>query len=271
VRPARLDVADIVVKFGGVTAIDGVTLSVETGSVVGLIGPNGAGKTTLIDTVTGYVRPAAGTVSLDGQVITGWPVYQRNRAGISRSFQSLELFESSTVRENLSVASDPIKGSSYVTDIIAPKVSPLTPAAVAAVIELDLEPYLDTLISDLPYGTRRLVAIARAIASQPSILLLDEPAAGLSSTETQELAVVIRRLVDDWGIGVLVIEHDMSFVMSLCDQIVVLNFGHQIAQGAPAEVRRDPAVVAAYLGGSADDGTEEIDAAPVAATAGKES
>lgn len=236
VRPAELNVSDLVVKFGGVTAINGANLNVKSGQVVGLIGPNGAGKTTLIDTVTGFVKPAEGRVAFDGEDITGLPVYQRTRAGISRSFQSLELFESSTVRENLSVASDPIKGSSYFTDLVAPKVSPLSPAAVAAVLELDLEQYLDTVISDLPYGTRRLVAIARAIASEPSILLLDEPAAGLSSTETQELAVVIRRLVNEWGIGVLVIEHDMAFVMSLCDEIVVLNFGNQIARGTPAEV-----------------------------------
>src|SRR5690606_34988200 len=206
--------------------------------IVGLIGPNGAGKTTLIDTVTGFVRPAEGSVSLNGEDMTGWPVHRRTRAGVSRSFQSLELFESSTVRENLAVASDPSDARSYVTDIVAPRRAPLSPAAVAAVKALELEDLLDTRISDLSYGRRRLVAIARAVATQPSVLLLDEPAAGLSSSETRELAAVVRRLADEWGLGILLIEHDMSFVMSLCDEIVVLNFGQQIARGTPEEVRR---------------------------------
>jgi ABC-type branched-chain amino acid transport systems, ATPase component len=180
--------------------------------------------------------------------MTGWPVHRRTRAGVSRSFQSLELFESSTVRENLGVASDPAGTLTYLADLVAPRRSPLSPAAVAVVRELELEDLLDVTVSELPYGSRRLVAIARAVASEPSVLLLDEPAAGLDSVETRELARALRRLVDGWGIGVLVIEHDMSFVMSLCDELVVLNFGHQIARGTPDEVRRDPDVVAAYLG-----------------------
>lgn len=249
VRPARLEVDGVVVRFGGVTAVAGATLAVEPGRVVGLIGPNGAGKTTLIDAVTGFVTPAEGTVVLDGEDVTGWPVHRRTRAGVSRSFQSLELFESSTVRENLAVASDPAGGRTYLTDLVRPRRSPLTPAALAAVRELGLESDLDTTVAALPYGRRRLVAIARAIAGEPSVLLLDEPAAGLDSVETAELGRAIRRLVEGWGIGVLVVEHDMSFVMSVCDELVVLNFGHQIARGTPEEIRRDPEVVRAYLGG----------------------
>lgn len=248
VRPARLKVDDVVVRFGGVTAVAGASLAVEPGTVVGLIGPNGAGKTTLIDAVTGFVTPAEGRVSLDDTEVTAWPVHRRTRAGISRSFQSLELFESSTVRENLAVASDPAGTRAYLTDLVRPQRSPLTPAALAAVRELGLESDLDTTVSALPYGRRRLVAIARAVAGEPSVLLLDEPAAGLDSTETAELARVLRRLVDGWGIGVLVVEHDMSFVMSVCDELVVLNFGHQIARGTPDVIRRDPDVIAAYLG-----------------------
>lgn len=256
VEAARLEVKDVVVRFGGVTAINGATLSVSPGQVVGLIGPNGAGKTTLIDTVTGFVVPSEGKVFLNGKDITQWPVHARTRGGISRSFQSLELFESSTVRENLAVASDPSGAKEYLTDMVAPRKSPLSETAIAAVIELELEEYLDVKVSDLPYGRRRLVAIARAIASEPSVLLLDEPAAGLSSQETLELASVIRRLVDGWGLGVLVIEHDMSFVMSLCDEIVVLNFGNQIVSGTPEAVRRHPDVIAAYLGDDRADGQE---------------
>jgi ABC-type branched-subunit amino acid transport system ATPase component len=240
------------VHFGGVAAIDGATLTVRPGRIVGLIGPNGAGKTTLIDTVTGFVTPTNGEVRLDDERIDGWPVHRRTRAGLSRSFQSLELFESSTVRENLGVASDAGSKADYVTDLVAPKKSPLSPAAVAVVKELELEPLLDERVSELPYGKRRLVAIARAIATSPSVLLLDEPAAGLSSAETRELATIVRRLADEWGLGILVIEHDMAFVMRICDEIVVLNFGRQIAQGPPAQIRRDPEVIAAYLGEDID-------------------
>ncbi|WP_181779189.1 branched-chain amino acid ABC transporter permease/ATP-binding protein [Pseudonocardia pini] len=248
IRPATLDVRDVTVRFGGVTAVAGATLQVEPGRIVGLIGPNGAGKTTLIDAVTGFVEPATGAITLSDDDVTSWPVHRRTRAGLSRSFQALELFESSTVRENLAVASDPAGTTTYVTDLVAPRRDPLTPAALAAVHELGLADALDLTVAELPYGRRRLVAIARAMASGPSVLLLDEPAAGLDSAETAELARALRRVVEGWGLGVLVVEHDMSFVMSLCDEIVVLNFGHQIARGTPAEVRADPEVVAAYLG-----------------------
>ncbi|OLT16168.1 hypothetical protein BJF78_14855 [Pseudonocardia sp. CNS-139] len=247
-RPARLDVEGLVVRFGGVTAVAGASLTVASGRIVGLIGPNGAGKTTLIDAVTGFVVPAEGRVALAGADITRLPVHRRTRAGVSRSFQSLELFESSTVRENLAVASDPAGSRTYLTDLVASRRSPLTPAAVAAVRELGLEEFLDVPVNALSYGRRRLVAIARAVAGRPSVLLLDEPAAGLDAAETAELARVLRRLAESWEIGVLVVEHDMSFVMSLCDELVVLNFGHQIARGTPEEIRRDPKVVAAYLG-----------------------
>jgi sulfate-transporting ATPase len=154
--------------------------------------------------------------------------------------------------------------------MVAPKRSPLSPAAIAAVRELELEEYLDVVVSELPYGRRRLVAIARAVAGEPSVLLLDEPAAGLDSVETAELARVLRQLVDGWGIGVLVIEHDMSFVMSLCDELVVLNFGHQIARGTPEEVRADPDVVAAYLGEDLAARTSEPETAVPAGLASME-
>ena len=186
-------------------------------------------------------------------------MYKRARAGVSRSFQQLELFESSSVRENLAVASDGYSTLPYVKDIVLPTNPPLSSTATAAVKILELEQYLDTKVSDLPYGRRRLVAIARAIAVSPSVLLLDEPAAGLGATETQELVTVVRRLAKEWGLAILVIEHDMSFVMGVCDKITVLEFGRQIATGTPAEIRKDPAVIAAYLGEEEHDeaGTAE--------------
>jgi len=253
VRPATLEVRGLTVRFGGVTAVDEVSLTVSPGQVVGLIGPNGAGKTTVIDAVSGFVRPAAGSVSLNGEAIVRWSVAARARAGLSRSFQGLELFEDVTVLENLRAASDDRDRGAYLSNLVAPRNHALPPAAVAAIREFGLEDDLDKLPGELPYSRRRLVAVARAVAVEPSILLLDEPAAGLDEHETLELGQLVRRLADAWGIAVLVVEHDMDFVMGLCDRITVLDFGSRIAEGTAAEVACDPAVITAYLGGVADE------------------
>jgi ABC-type branched-subunit amino acid transport system ATPase component/branched-subunit amino acid ABC-type transport system permease component len=253
VAPTTLSVQNLTVRFGGLTAVNDLTLDVATGEIVGLIGPNGAGKTTMIDAVTGFVRASSGRMTIGGREIHGWSAHRRARAGLSRSFQSLELFEDMTVRDNLRTASDSRDRLAYVSNLVASRNEALAPAAIAAIREFQLEPYLDMLPADLPYGRRRLVAVARAVATGPSILLLDEPAAGLDETETSELAALVRRLARAWGIGVLVIEHDMTFVMSTCDRIVVLDFGQEIGRGTPAEVATDQRVIAAYLG-------EEIDA-----------
>jgi sulfate-transporting ATPase len=248
VAPHTLEVRDLTVRFGTVVAVDGVSLRVEPGRILGLIGPNGAGKTTAIDAITGFTAAAHGTTLLDGRAIDRWSVVRRARAGISRSFQSLELFTDATVLDNLRVAADPRDAASYVLDLVWPRTPPLPGEVVTAITEFDLLGDLDRLVSDLPYGKRRLLAIARAIASQPSVLLLDEPAAGLTDVESAELARIVRRLADDWGMGILLVEHDMAFVMSVCDDIHVLDFGRSIAEGPPDAVRRDPAVIAAYLG-----------------------
>jgi sulfate-transporting ATPase len=243
-----LEVRDVSVRYGAVKAVDSVSLRVRPGKITGLIGPNGAGKTTLIDAIGGFTRTTAGTISLDGVNISGWSPVRRARAGLGRSFQSLELFEDSSVLDNLRTASDGHDKVSYLRDLVYPINPPLSSEALSASAEFGLDEDLDRLVEDLPYGRRRLLAIARAVASQPSVLLLDEPAAGLGDVETAELAHVVRRLASEWGMGVLLVEHDMSFVMAVCDEIVVLDFGRKISEGVPDQVRNDPAVIAAYLG-----------------------
>ncbi len=247
VRPESLLVSGVGVSYGGVRALDGVTLEVQPGEVVGLIGPNGAGKTTLIDAVTGFVRPA-GTVSLGDAPITGWAPARLSRAGVARSFQALELFDDMSVLDNLRVAAEPRSWRSYLLDLVYPRTVPLTPVTLAAVREFRLEQYLGQRPSTLPYSVRRLVGIARAVATAPSVLLLDEPASGLSDHESAELGSLIRRLADAWGMAILLVEHDVELVMSVCDRVYALDFGRLVASGTPAEIRRSPAVIGSYLG-----------------------
>jgi ABC-type branched-subunit amino acid transport system ATPase component len=247
-RRAVLEVDSITVRFGAVEALRDVSLSVRTGSITGLIGPNGAGKTTLIDAVSGFVRTAAGDIRLDGTSIARWAPDRRARAGLSRSFQSLELFDDLTVRENLLCASHDHRTRRMLTSIFTRDRTDLSGAASVAVAAFALDGDLDRRPSDLPLGRRRLVAIARAFALSPSLLMLDEPAAGLGVGEVEELHDALRNLVDQHDVGVLLIEHDVSFVMSLSDEIVVLDFGKMLMSGEPSAVRRSQAVIDAYLG-----------------------
>lgn len=258
--PARtLTVEGLTVRYGAVTAVNDASFRLEPGVVTGLIGPNGAGKTSLIDAISGFTA-AEGCVRLNDVDLSKQPAVKRARAGVARSFQSLELFEDSTVLENLSVAADPQDLRSYLVDLIWPTNPKLPPEVIRAVTEFDLDEDLHRDVHDLSYGKRRLLAIARAVAMHPSVLLLDEPAAGLSSSESMELARVVRRLADDWGMAILVVEHDMNFVMGVCDQVVVLDFGKVIASGSPEAVRSDQAVIAAYLGdGSSDEPDTKAD------------
>lgn len=263
-RTLRVD--GVSVRFGSTVAVDRATLTVSPGKVVGVIGPNGAGKTSLIDAVTGFTA-AEGLVSLDGIDISDQSPAQRARSGLSRSFQSLELFDDSTVMDNIRAACDPNDLRSYLRDIVWPRQPKLPGDAVAVIKEFKLDDDLGTKAEDLSYGKRRLLAIARAVSRQPSVLFLDEPAAGLSETESAELGHAVRRLADDWNMGILVVEHDMSFVMNLCDEVVVLDFGRTIASGPPMTVRSDPGVIAAYLG-EEDAGDEGQPVGPAGAALG---
>lgn len=248
VETAVVQVENLSVRFGATLALNEVSLQIHGGQVVGVIGPNGAGKTTLIDAITGYSRPFEGTIAMDGIQIGRLAPAARARLGLARSFQSLELFEDLSVRDNLIVAAEAPQWWSTLIAGVRPGRSRLSPAAAAAVESFDLSHRLDDMPGDLSYGERRLLAIARALASRPRVLLLDEPAAGLGSEERRELRDLVRTFAERWGIAVLIIEHDVELVLGVSDRVVAMDFGRVIAAGTPAEIRRDPAVIKAYLG-----------------------
>jgi sulfate-transporting ATPase len=262
VQPAMLEVSGVTVRFGGVVALDDVSFSVRPGEIVGLIGPNGAGKTTMIDVITGFTRPTAGSVSLDGASLEGSSPERRARSGIGRSWQSVELFEEMTIRENLLVAADDQSFGRYLTDLVRPGRMPTTQVMDEVVSEFELSEYLDDRPSKLSQGASRLVGIGRVLITEPKIVLLDEPAAGLDSRESEDLGVAIRGLVERSGVGVLIVEHDVQLLLNICDRIVVLDFGRKIAEGTPTEVARDPQVVRAYLGASHEAAPEVLPIAP---------
>jgi len=248
IKPATLSLWGLTVRFGAVTAVDDLSLRVAPGQIVGLIGPNGAGKTTVIDAITGYTPSKARQLTLGEHRIDRLPAHRRARRGVQRSFQNLELFEDLTVLENIEAASDPRDLRAYLTNLFWPRTSVLPPAARAAIEAFGLAGDLTRTVTELPYGRRRLLAIARALAARPSVLLLDEPCAGLDEHESAEVAALLRRVADEWGLGILLNEHDMDVVMSVCDRVVVLDAGKMIAEGTPAQVRADPRVQLAYLG-----------------------
>lgn len=237
---AILETRDVVVRFGVLQAVSHASIEVEAGRVTGLIGPNGAGKTTCFNVITGLQEPTAGKVIFDGRDITNKNPYKRARMGIARTFQKLEVFSSLSARENILVAAEQRKTWDR---------SGFDPRKVCDDIleRIGLSEVSEFMVGTLPTGTARLVELARALASNPRVLLLDEPSSGLNEEETEEMASLLRLFVDD-GLAVLLVEHDMSFVMGTCEFINVLDFGAIIATGTPAEVQANPIVQAAYLG-----------------------
>jgi ABC-type branched-subunit amino acid transport system ATPase component len=243
---------DIAINFGGVRAVDGVTFEVEQGQVFTIIGPNGAGKTTIFNVVTGLYRPTAGDVRLRGRPISGLPPHARARLGVARTFQNIRLFRDLTVGENVRVArysrGQAGLGAALFRTPGFRRERAAADASVAALLEsVGLRGRSGELARSLPYGDQKRVELARALASDPSVLLLDEPAAGMSTGEADELMALIRNLRDR-GLAILLVEHHIRVVMGVSDRVVVLNHGERIAEGPPAAVRRDPTVVAAYLG-----------------------
>ena len=230
-----LNLNGLTVRYGGVTALDNVTVDVPEGCLFGLIGPNGAGKTTMIDAITGMAR-YSGSVSFGGQVIDAWPPHRRSHAGLVRTFQSLELFTELTVRENLQTY-DGIKHGKAADQAVDEALETMSVAWAA-----DLYP------ASLSYGQARLVSVARALAAKPRLLLLDEPAAGLDADESQWLGQRLREVTARGDVTVLLVDHDVDLIMAVCDEILVLNFGEEIARGTPAEVQAHPEVARAYLG-----------------------
>ena len=241
----------ITVRYGSNTAVDAVSISVGRGEIVGLIGPNGAGKTSLIDAVTGLAPMAGGKVFLDGADITTWAPHRRANAGMRRTFQSLRLFDDLTVTENLVVAAESDTLFGFLRDLFRPQHAPIATEQTLALT--GLERYASAFPRDLPAGTRRLVGVARAVVSQPAVVLLDEPAAGLDTAETSELGSVLLRLAES-GIGLLLIEHDTDLVFRVSDRVVAIDFGVEIVSGPADEVRRSEALISAYLGTAPETG-----------------
>jgi branched-chain amino acid transport system ATP-binding protein len=243
------------VRFGGVHAVEDADVVVEEGELVALIGPNGAGKTTFIDAITGFVR-YTGHAELDGTDLEGMPPHERARRGLARTWQSTELFDDLSVRENLSVAAHRPSFLALVGDMVGKRIGE-SAAAEQALEQLDLGSIADATPDQLTQGQRKLVGVARAIAMQPRLLCLDEPAAGLDTRESEDLGQRLRKIADA-GTATLLIDHDMGLVMTICNRITVLEFGKVIAAGSPDEVRRDPRVVKAYLGGAAAERPDEV-------------
>jgi branched-chain amino acid transport system ATP-binding protein len=254
VARVTLDVGSVTIDYGGLRALDNVSLRVDGGRTVGLIGPNGAGKTTLFDAVLGVVAPVSGRIQLFGQDVTNWPIHRRARLGLGRTFQRLELFGSLTVAENLIVALESVSGVGGLAAEVLRRPTSIdvrrrAEGRASELLELvGLTDHARTRSADLPMGLARVLELARTLATDPKLILLDEPSSGLNEEESARLSDLLRRLQRQSELSLLVVEHDMDFVLGLSQDVYVLDFGKMIAHGEPSAIREDPIVQAAYLG-----------------------
>jgi branched-chain amino acid transport system ATP-binding protein len=250
-----LEIKNLTISFGGLVAVERLDLFVNPGEIVGLIGPNGAGKTTLFNCISRFYTPIRGNIHFQGRDITRVASHEIIRLGIARTFQNVELCRSMTVLQNLLLGQHTRMHGGVLRDgLRLPGANKSETDAIARADEvlklLRLAPYRDRIASALPFGLQKMVELGRALVAQPALLLLDEPAAGADVRETQGLAELIRRIRDQFDLSILVVEHDMTFVMGLCRRMYVLDFGRKIAEGSPAEISNNPAVIEAYLGES---------------------
>lgn len=248
-----LNITGLGISFGGLRAVDNLNMTIKKGELYGLIGPNGAGKTTAFNLLTGVYTPDAGKIILDGENITGKSTIEINKLGIARTFQNIRLFKKLSVLDNVKAGLHNQYKYSTLTGILRlPKFYKTEKQMNERALELlkvfDLDSYSDTLASNLPYGKQRKLEIARALATNPKLLLLDEPAAGMNPNETQELMDTIRLIRDKFDMTILLIEHDMRLVSGICERLTVLNFGQVLAEGETSVVLNDPQVITAYLG-----------------------
>ena len=251
---ALLEVKQLSKHFGGLTAVGDVTMALEVGELVGLIGPNGAGKTTLFNLLTGVYEPSEGTITLNGQLLNGKSPDKIASLGLSRTFQNIRLFKNMTVLENVLIGLANQGKSHFWTSLLRlPKFyqteAALKEEALSLLARFQLEGEAETLAKNLSYGQQRRLEIVRALATKPKILFLDEPAAGMNPQETAELTALIRQLQTDFGITIILIEHDMSLVMEVTERIYVLEYGRLIAHGSPQDIKNNPRVIETYLGG----------------------
>ncbi len=252
-REKILEVRDLGIDFGGLTAVNNLDMDIYKGEIYGLIGPNGAGKTTVFNMLTKVYQPTRGTIKIDGTDMAKLNPVQANKAGVARTFQNIRLFANMSVLDNVKTGMHATTKYSLLSAVLRlpsyyAQEKETTQKAMDLLKIFGLDTFEDTIASNLPYGAQRRLEIARALATNPKLLLLDEPAAGMNPQETEELMAMIRKIRDTFPISILLIEHDMKLVMGICERITVLNFGQVLAQGLPSEIQYNKEVIKAYIG-----------------------